>query len=212
MDEREAIARLAGGDISGLELLVSRYQVRAVRAAYLVCRDLALAEDIVQSAFIRVYERIDRFDPARPFAPWFLRIVTNDALKAAQRGERIVPLHDPDHADPRLRLMPASWSREEIEDHLEAMETSAAINDAIALLSPEQRAAIVLRYYLNLSDEEMSARLDCAPGTVRWRLHAARRRLRQLLPAWVAPGASDAYVPEPNALPVSVYAPKGDTP
>ena len=94
MDERGAIARLAGGDISGLELLVSRYQVRAVRAAYLVCRDPALAEDIVQSAFIRVYERIDRFDPSRPFAPWFLRIVTNDALKAAQRGERIVPLDD----------------------------------------------------------------------------------------------------------------------
>src|SRR3954470_23237987 len=206
MDEREAIARLAGGDISGLELLVSRYQVRAVRAAYLVCRDSALAEDIVQSAFIRVYERIDRFDPSRPFAPWFLRIVTNDALKAAQRGERTVPLHD--HA----ASLPDTWSHEEIEEHLEAMETSAAINDAIALLSPEQRATIVLRYYLNLSDDEMSARLDCAPGTVPWRLHAARRRLRQLLPAWVAPGAADIHGPEPNTLPVSVYAPNGDTP
>jgi len=206
MDEREAIARLAGGDISGLELLVSRYQVRAVRAAYLVCRDSALAEDIVQSAFIRVYERIDRFDPSRPFAPWFLRIVTNDALKAAQRGERTVPLHD-DHAS-----VPASWSQEDIEGHLEAMETVNAINAAVALLSPEQRATIVLRYYLNLSDDEMSARLDCAPGTVRWRLHAARRRLRQLLPAWVAPGAADIYGSEPNALPVGVYASKGDTP
>jgi len=206
MTESDAIARLQRGDIGGLDTLVQMYQVRAVRAAYLVCRDPALAEDIVQSAFIRVYERIDRFDPSRPFAPWFLRIVTNDALKAAQRGERIVQLDD--HA----ASLPATWSHEEIEVHLEAMETSAAINDAIALLSPEQRAAIVLRYYLNLSDEEMSARLDCAPGTVRWRLHAARRRLRQLLPAWVAPGATDVYGPEPNALPVSVYAPKGDTP
>jgi RNA polymerase sigma-70 factor (ECF subfamily) len=207
MDEREAIARLAGGDISGLELLVSRYQVRAVRAAYLVCRDSALAEDIVQTAFIRVYERIGSFDPSRPFAPWFLRIVTNDALKAAQRGERTVSLHEHDRAS-----LPASWSREEIEEHLEAMETSAAINVAIASLSPQQRAAIVLRYYLNLSDEEMSARLDCAPGTVRWRLHAARRRLRQLLPAWVGPGSVATYNPEPTTMPVTVYAPKGETP
>jgi RNA polymerase sigma-70 factor (ECF subfamily) len=207
MDEREAIARLVEGDISGLELLVSRYQVRAVRAAYLVCRDSALAEDIVQSAFIRVYERIGSFDTSRPFAPWFLRIVTNDALKAAQRGERTVPLHDHDDAS-----LPASWSRQDIEEHLEAMETSAAINAAIASLSPEQRAAIVLRYYLNLSDQEMSARLDCAPGTVRWRLHAARRRLRQLLPAWVAPGTVDTYGPEPNTVPIGIYAPKGDTP
>src|SRR5439155_18702568 len=95
---------------------------------------------------------------------------------------------------------------------LEAMETVSTLNAAVALLSPEQRAAIVLRYYLNLSDDEMSARLDCAPGTVRWRLHAARRRLRQLLPAWVAPGATDVYAPEPNALPVRVYAPKETTP
>jgi RNA polymerase sigma-70 factor (ECF subfamily) len=210
MDEPQAIARLTCGDISGLELLVSRYQVRAVRAAYLICRDPALAEDIVQSAFIRVYERIDSFDPTRPFAPWFLRIVTNDALKAAQRGERTVPLDNYDHSS----SLPTAWSGDQIEDHLEAMETGAAITAAIARLTPEQRAAIVLRYYLDLSDEEMSARLDCAPGTVRWRLHAARRRLRQLLPAWVAPGAaSDLAAPDTNtALSVGVYASNGDTP
>src|SRR4051812_8348621 len=154
MDEREAIARLTGGDISGLELLVSRYQLRAVRAAYLICRDPSLAEDIVQSAFIRVYERIDTFDPTRPFAPWFLRIVSNDALKAAQRGERTVPLDDHDHSS---HSFSAAWSTGDIEARLEAMETGAAITAAIARLSPEQRAAIVLRYYLDLSDEEMSA-------------------------------------------------------
>src|SRR3954452_14569352 len=91
MDEREAIARLAGGDISGLELLVSRYQVQAVRAAYLVCRDSALAEDIVQSAFLRAYSHIDQFDPTRPFGPWFMKIVVNDALKAL-RVPHLTPL------------------------------------------------------------------------------------------------------------------------
>ncbi|MEO8288923.1 MAG: RNA polymerase sigma factor [Chloroflexota bacterium] len=204
MEEREAIARLAGGDISGLELLVSLYQLRAVRAAYLICRDPALAEDIVQTAFIRVYERIDQFDTSRPFAPWFLRVVTNDALKAAQRGERTVSLQEDSG-------FAALLSEEDIEERLEAMETSAAISEAIAQLPPEQRAAIVLRYYLELSDAEMSTRLECATGTVRWRLHTARQRLKQLLPAWVRPGAADIYGIEPNVAPVNVYAPKGDT-
>lgn len=56
MDEREAIQRLKGGDISGLEALVHAHQVRAVRAAYLVTRDLAVAQDVVQAAFVRAYE------------------------------------------------------------------------------------------------------------------------------------------------------------
>lgn len=210
MDEREAIARLAGGDISGLEVLVSLYQVRAVRAAYLICRDPSLAEDIVQSAFIRVYERIRQFDTSRPFAPWFLRVVTNDALKAARRGERTVTLQDDD-------TLLDNWSLQNLEDRLETWETNAAISAAVAKLPPEQRAAIVLRYYLDLSDDEMSSRMECATSTVRWRLHAARRRLRQLLPNWVRPGATEPqlssfYMQESNPVPVNVYAPKGDTP
>ena len=92
MDDTEAIARLRRGDIGGLEWLVRRYQVQALRTAYLIVRDHALAEDLVQTAFVRAYERIGQFDPARPFAPWFLRSVANDALKAAQRRERSVPL------------------------------------------------------------------------------------------------------------------------
>ena len=92
MEEREAIARLNRGDIAGLETLVRQYQVQAVRTAYLITRDRALAEDIVQAAFLRVYERIGQFDTKRPFGPWFLRSVVNDAIKAATRHEHQVYL------------------------------------------------------------------------------------------------------------------------
>jgi DNA-directed RNA polymerase specialized sigma24 family protein len=73
LQEQEAIIRLKQGDISGLEILVQKYQIQAVRAAYLITRDSALAEDIVQTAFIRASELIDQFDVGRPFASWFLR-------------------------------------------------------------------------------------------------------------------------------------------
>lgn len=67
MEEKEAIARLKRGNINGLETLVARYCKRAVQSAYLVVGDPEQAEDIAQSAFVNVYERIGSFDGSRPF-------------------------------------------------------------------------------------------------------------------------------------------------
>ena len=63
------------------------HHTRAVRAADLIVRYTALAEDVVQSAFVRAYERIGQFDSHRPFGPWFMRVVVNDAVKAVSRRE-----------------------------------------------------------------------------------------------------------------------------
>jgi len=72
-------------------------------------------------------------------------------------------------------------------DLAEAAETRQAIWSALGKLPPAQRAVIVLRYYLGLSEAEMADELACPPGTVKWRLHAARERLRRLLrPLWPA--------------------------
>jgi RNA polymerase sigma-70 factor (ECF subfamily) len=184
MSEGNAIDRLKGGDIGGLEVLVERYQVQAVRTAYLVCRDPALAEDIVQSAFLRAYTHIAQFDPTRPFGPWFLRIVVNDALKALRVPQAV--LLDPSGLE---EFNSDAHFVTDLEAHLEALETGAALSEAIAQLPPEQRAVIVLRYYLGFSDTEIATKLQRAPGTIRWRLHVARQRLRDLLPWWLDPNA-----------------------
>lgn len=95
VDERNAIAQLKRGDIHGLDMLMRIYQVRALRAAFVITRDLPLAEDLVQSAFVRAYERIEQFDETRPFGPWFLRSAVNSAATAADRRRRFVPLDMP---------------------------------------------------------------------------------------------------------------------
>ena len=92
MDEQQALRRLKQGDLQSLETLVEIYQVRAVHAATLIVGDRGQAEDIVQDAFIRAWERIDQYDPRRPFGPWFLRSVVNDAIKTVTRQNRWVPL------------------------------------------------------------------------------------------------------------------------
>jgi RNA polymerase sigma-70 factor (ECF subfamily) len=181
VEEQTAIRRLKRGDIGGLAVLVRRYEVQAVRTAYLITHDRALAEDVVQNAFLRVFQRIDQYDEDRPFAPWFMRSVVNAALQVAQRQQRDLSLEAPDPAsDITLAdLLPDPAPGP--DDELERAELRGAVWEALGRLSPEQRAAIVLRYYLELSDDEMSDELDCSPSTIRWRLHTARKQLRVLL-------------------------------
>jgi RNA polymerase sigma-70 factor (ECF subfamily) len=192
MEEQEAIARLKRGDIGGLEALVRKYQVQAVRTAYLIIRDRALAEDIVQTAFLRAYERIGQFDIGRPFGPWFLRSVVNDAVKAAARRKRQVSLKaSPEGEETSLADLLADPAPGP-DDLVEAAEIRRIVWNALGKLPPAQRAAIVLRYYLDLSGAEMADELACPPGTVKWRLHAARKRLRTLLrPLWPAAWGSE---------------------
>src|SRR5262245_22041506 len=102
MDDQIAVSRLKQGDLNGLEILVNRYQVQAVHAAYLVLYDRGLAEDIAQTAFVKAAERIHQFDEERPFAPWFFRIVVNDALKVAQKQKSIMSLDDLNEPTARL--------------------------------------------------------------------------------------------------------------
>ena len=145
MEEQKAIARLKRGDISGLKALVRKYQVQAVRAAYLITRDRALAEDIVQTAFLRAYERIGQFDTGLPFGPWFLRSVTNDAVKAAARRERLISL-EADVEGVSLDELLADPGPGP-DDLMETAETREVVWTALGQLPPAQRAVIVQRYY-----------------------------------------------------------------
>ena len=178
-DERNAIDLLRRRDIGGLETLVRRYQEQATRAAYLVVRDRQLAEDIVCDAFVRCYERIQQFDTNRPFAPWFLRIVVNDALKAAQRRARHVSLDTALGGLSFADLLPDQVAGPDIA--AERAELRRDVEVALESLTPRQRAAIVLYYFVGLSGREIADYLSSPLGTVKRRLHDGRARLRTLL-------------------------------
>lgn len=180
LEEKLAIARLKQGDLAGLEALVKRYQVRSVSAAFLIVRDLKLAEDIVQGAFLHVAEKIDQFDESKPFEPWFLRSVINASIKALRRQSRFVPLDEIDEEtsdiaewlmdpDPRPELL------------IETQETRQMVWNALGQLTPEQRAVIIMRHFLDMSEAEMTEELDRPLTTIRWRLKTARNQLRKLL-------------------------------
>lgn len=109
MDDQTAISRIKQGDLNGLEALVGRYQVKAVYAAYLVLQDRSLAEDVAQDAFLKIYEKIHQFEDGRPFAPWFFRIVVNDAVKIARRQRRLRSLDEEPEEQPEVGKALARW-------------------------------------------------------------------------------------------------------
>jgi RNA polymerase sigma-70 factor, ECF subfamily len=196
MDEREAIERLKKGEVDALETLVRLYHNRAGRVAYLIVRDHAVAEDLAQGAFVRAYERIGQFDTTRPFGPWFMRIVVNDAIGAARGRERRTSYEARDVGTPMEWLAdPAAGPHELAEEAEERRRVWAALEK----LPPAQRAAIVQRYYLGMSEAEMAEGGGHPPGTIKSRLHAARRRLSKLLHARVhaqgAPSARERALP-----------------
>jgi RNA polymerase sigma-70 factor (ECF subfamily) len=144
------------GSEEAVEALFRRHWRRAHRAAYLIVRDDAAAEDIAQEGFLAAMRALDRFDRRRPFRPWLHRIVVNRAI---------------DHA--RARKLRREVG-EEAAGEPAAGESAGGIDPdlsaALAELDPEQRAAIVLRYLLEYTPGEIARMLDLPRGTVNSRL------------------------------------------
>jgi RNA polymerase sigma-70 factor, ECF subfamily len=178
MDEKQAIHRLKQGDIHGLEFLVNQFQLKAVRVAFLITRDLGLAEEIVQETFVRAYKSIQTFKENRPFEPWFLRNVVNASVKIMQKSARQIDVGR--DADGTLFAELIS-SSETVEEQVESIQIQNQIWDAMQKLSPRQRAVVVQRYFLEMSEKEVAAESGAAVRTIKWLLNAARERLRYML-------------------------------
>ena len=177
MEDLQAIRRLKRGDIGGLEYLIARYQGKALRTAFLITHDEPLAEDVVQDVFVRFYQRARYFDEARPFEPYFLRSVVNAALNCIEREKKGRSFTNEDVSELENLLERAA----SVEEQAEFNALKRQITESLAELPPRQRAVIVQRYYLEMSEKEMAEVLDTPPGTVKWLLNIARARLRVLL-------------------------------
>jgi RNA polymerase sigma-70 factor (ECF subfamily) len=180
MDDLQAIRRLKSGDAGGLEILVTRYQRKAVQTAFLITHDEQLADEVVQETFVRLYQHIRHFDESRPLGPYLLRSVANAALNAAKKTRRWVQIGAGNDTivEAVAELLSEATS---LEDQAEYHALRERIFKAMQSLSPRQRAVIVQRYYLGMSEKEMAESASVAPGTIKWWLNSARASLRHLL-------------------------------
>jgi len=180
--EREWIESARRGDASAFEELVRRYQEIAFRTAYLVVGDADEARDAAQDGFLRAHAALGRFRAGAEFRPWLLRIVANAARNRRRSASR--------RADLALRAFRDAASGDAApspEVLLLADERRRELLGAINRLRVEDRQVIALRWFLELTEEEMAAVLSCRRGTVKSRLSRATTRLR----AAIGEGADD---------------------
>ena len=160
------------GEGPALEALLIEGYGRAYRTAYLIMRNPADAEEAVQEAFLRVWRFRDALPNDDGFQPWLYRVLVNTCYSQLRRE---VPRRQRHAGDEPLDHLPASGPSPEV-----AATASAAADvvvDALADLPEALRVPAVLRYWTGLSEKEIAVAIRRRPGTVKSRLHEARRRL-----------------------------------
>lgn len=175
--DRELVNAAREGDGEAFGLLVRRHQRRVYRLAVHLLKSGAEAEDVTQETFVRAYGALDRFDGrSEPFT-WIYRICVNLSLNAL-RSRKTRRASSPD--DPRIEGLlidnrPAGGSpaRSSADKQL-----GRALVEGIDELSDTLRTTLVLVCIDGLSHAEAGEVLGCPEGTVAWRVHEARKKLR----------------------------------
>ena len=178
VSDEELVAAARGGDRAALDALLRRHHDRVLNLCRRLAGNEADALDAAQEALIAIVRGLPRFDGRARFTTWLHRVTTNACLdELRRRGRRPVPglpgERDPEGASPLPD--PAG------EVALDLVGERQEIDAALAQLSPDLRAAVVLRDLCDLDYAEIATVLDIPPGTVRSRIARGRGRLAELL-------------------------------
>lgn len=158
------VIRAAGtGDVDAFEELVRAYQAHVWRFLRHLLGDPALAEDVTQETFVRVYRKLDTFRFRSKFSTWVFQVARNagiDALRARQRRDRLLTVVEPRIVEP-----------------MRGNELRVELEAALQSLNPKLREAFVMVEALGLTYREAARAIGVPEGTVKSRVHHARERL-----------------------------------
>ncbi len=183
LEDGELVRRVLGGEEELFETLVRRYQVRVVSHVTRMVGSREDALDLAQEIFLKVFQALDRFNPAYKFSTWLFRIAGNAAIDhLRKRRPKTVPLEtpDPDGGSPPY---PAEQRSNWLDPYgeLRNTERGEAIHRAIQELPPDFRELIALRHFAGLSYEEIALVKKMPLGTVKNKLFRARVVLKDRL-------------------------------
>jgi len=175
------VRRAKKGDYRAFDLLVLKYQSRIVSIAFKFVKEIQLAEDISQEAFIKAYRSIDSFREESAFYTWLYRITANTAKnylvsKGRRKGSSISEMSISENED--FYELPTNDSPEQI---LMAQSLKDTIYDALSNLPEDTRTALSLREFEGLNYEEIAEIMNCPVGTVRSRIFRGREALENLI-------------------------------
>ena len=189
MDRTEAllIADLCEGDETALAPLVERYKRMVYRLAVQITKNHADADDVMQETFIKVYRSIRTFRRDAAFETWLYRIAVNEALSFVKRRERRreSTLETTDTSEYEATTRYRTEFANDPHTQAEKAELRQYVTAAVNSLSLKHRTVVILHEFEGLTHAEIASILNCSEGTVRSRLHYARKKLRTLLKPYV---------------------------
>jgi RNA polymerase sigma-70 factor (ECF subfamily) len=172
--ESEWIHRAKQGDDDAFAMLVEVYQVPVYNLCYRMLGNPAEAEDAAQETFLRAYKGLSRYDPERRFATWLLSIASHHCIDHLRR--RKFPIRSLDE------LLPWQQKTDEApgpEAALTLKEDQEAVGKMLEQLGDHDRVVVILRYWYDLSYEEIAQSLSSSVSAVKSRLHRTRRQLAE---------------------------------
>ena len=177
--DAQLIAITQGGEVEAFQELVSRYQHRLFGLCHRLLGRHHDAEDACQEAFLRAYRALDRYDPGRPFDRWLLTIAANCCVSMLRRRRPRRELTEDDFEDGARSVRVSASPAEEAQTR----EFAGAVAQAIDGLGEPYRAAFVLFHQEAMPYAEIAQALDLPLGTVKSRVHRARKMLYERLSA-----------------------------
>lgn len=189
MERTEAllIDHLREGDETALAPLVEKYKRMVHRLAMQITKNHEDANDVMQETFIKVYQSIHTFRQEAAFETWVYRIAVNEALNFVKRRERRreSSLETTDESEFNTETLRKAEINNNPEIQAEKAELRHWVTKAVNSLSFKHRIVVILHELEGLTHAEIASILNCSEGTVRSRLHYARKQLRSLLKPYV---------------------------
>lgn len=187
------------GDEQSYELLLRKYRTPLVNFLYRMVRDTAVAEDLAQEVFLRVYRARGEYAPSAKFTTWMFRIATNLALNSVRdnRHRRMEISMDQtvDTGEDELRPLEVPDRTPSVEQEMVARCRAELIMKAIHALPEKQRAAVLLHKYQELDYDEIAGVLECSESALKSLLFRAYETLRVELAPLVSPTVRVDRVP-----------------
>ncbi len=175
--ESELIALSVQGDMEAFGELIRLYENPIFNLTYRMLNDAAEAEDAAQEAFIRAYSNLHRYDVTRSFKTWLFSIASNHCIDRIRRRRlTLLSIDEPLPPHPAL-----TSDQPQPEQSVIADEQSEVIDALLNELSPEYRAAVVLRYWYEMSYQEIAEALSTTESAIKSRLFRARKMLADLI-------------------------------
>jgi RNA polymerase sigma-70 factor (ECF subfamily) len=183
ISSEELMARIAKGDDDAFETLVNRHQTSVLNLIYRFIGDRTQAKDLSQEVFLRVWQTANRYEPRAKFTTWIYQVTANlclNELKSARR-RRWFPFHRSEGESEKAIEETLSDGSPTAEDLLLAREQSRQVSEALRSLPANQRMAIVLKRYDDLSYNEIARILGCSVSAVESLIVRAKRTLHEKL-------------------------------